>query len=111
MKTKVFLSAVALGILAIGLAQVTKEGAAPPLPCHAIHLPTQMSWQDAPPSLPPGAKVSVLEGDPAKPGPFTMRVKMPDGYKVMPHTHPNIEHVTVITGTFNFGMGDKFDQT
>jgi quercetin dioxygenase-like cupin family protein len=39
-----------------------------------------------------------------------MRLKLPDGYKIMPHTHPKVEHVTVISGTFNLGMGDKFDQ-
>jgi quercetin dioxygenase-like cupin family protein len=53
----------------------------------------------------------VLEGDPAKEGFFTMRVRLPDGYKIPPHTHPKVEHVTVISGTFNFGMGDKFDQS
>ncbi len=76
----------------------------------AIHSPDQIKWQDGPPSLPRGAKFAVLEGDPAKESFFTMRILMPDGFKVPPHTHPKVEHVTVISGTFNFGMGDKFDQ-
>ena len=77
----------------------------------ALHRPDDLKWQDGPPSLPPGAKFAVLEGDPAKPGPFVFRVKVPDGYKIPPHTHPKPERVTVISGTFNLGMGDKFDAT
>ena len=83
---------------------------AKPVADHAIHTPKQIKWEDGPPSLPPGAKLAVLEGDPAKDGFFTMRIRVPDGYKIPPHTHPKVEHVTVISGTFNFGMGEKFDQ-
>src|SRR5688500_1550114 len=72
--------------------------------------PNQMQWMDGPPSLPPGAKFAVLEGDPAKEGFFTMRIRLPDGYRIPPHTHPKVEHITVISGIFNFGMGEKFDQ-
>jgi quercetin dioxygenase-like cupin family protein len=75
----------------------------------SIHQTPQIKWQQGPASLPPGAKLALLEGDPAKDGPFTMRLLMPDGYKIPPHTHPKVEHVTVITGTFNLGMGEKFD--
>jgi quercetin dioxygenase-like cupin family protein len=77
----------------------------------ALHRPNSLKWQDGPPSLPPGAKIAVLEGDPTKPGPFVFRVKVPDGYKIPPHTHPKPERVTVVSGTFNLGMGDKFDAT
>ena len=77
----------------------------------ALHRPDDLKWQDGPPSLPPGAKFTVLEGDPTKAGPFVFRVKVPDGYKIPPHTHPKSERVTVISGTFNLGMGDKFDAT
>lgn len=77
----------------------------------ALHRPDTIKWQDGPPSLPPGAKIAVLEGDPTKPGPFVFRVKVPDGYKIPPHTHPKPERVTVVSGTFNLGMGDKFDAT
>jgi hypothetical protein len=66
-------------------------------------------WQDGPPSLPTGAKMAVLEGDPNKEGPFVFRVKAPDGYRIPPHTHPKMERVTVISGTFHIGMGEKFD--
>ena len=77
----------------------------------ALYRSDGLKWQDGPPSLPPGAKIAVLEGDPAKPSPFVFRVKVPDGYKIPPHTHPKPERVTVISGTFHLGMGDKFDAT
>ena len=60
---------------------------------------------------PPGAKVAVLEGDPSKPGYFAMRLKTPDGYKIMPHWHPNVERITVISGTLHMGRGDTFTET
>lgn len=75
----------------------------------AVHAPADIKWQDGPPSLPPGAKFAVLEGDPSKEGPFVFRVKVPDGYKIPPHTHPKAERVTIISGTFNLGMGETFD--
>lgn len=70
-----------------------------------------LQWKDGPPSLPAGAQIAVLEGDPTKVGPFVFRIKAPDGYRIPPHTHPKTERVTVISGTFNIGMGDKFDAT
>jgi hypothetical protein len=77
----------------------------------AVHRPGDLKWQDGPPSLPVGAKFTILEGDPAKPGPFVFRVKVPDGYRIPPHTHPKAERVTVVSGTFNLGMGEAFDTT
>ena len=59
--------------------------------------------------LPPGCKYVVLEGDPAKEGYFAMRLKLPAGYKIPPHTHPNVERVTILSGTFNLGTGATFD--
>jgi hypothetical protein len=67
-------------------------------------------WEKAPSSLPEGAMIAVMEGNPTKEGPFVFRLKLPDGYRVPPHTHPKTERVTVISGTFNIGMGEKFDQ-
>ena len=77
---------------------------------HKVFAPADIKWGDAPPSLPPGAKAALLEGDPAKPGPFTIRLQMPAGYKIQAHTHPTVERVTVISGTFNMGTGDKLDE-
>ena len=71
----------------------------------AVYRPDGLKWKDGPASLPPGAKIAVLEGDPARPGPFVFRVKVPDGYRIPPHTHPKAERVTIIAGTFHLGMG------
>jgi quercetin dioxygenase-like cupin family protein len=73
----------------------------------SIH--TILKWQDGPASLPKGAKIAILEGDPNQKGAFVFRIKVPDGYRIPPHTHPKPERVTVISGTFNIGMGEKFD--
>ena len=64
-----------------------------------------------PASVPAGAQAAVLEGDLMKAGLFTLRLKMPDGYKIAPHYHPADEHVTALQGTFVMGMGEKFDQS
>ncbi|MBS4002935.1 MAG: cupin domain-containing protein [Afipia sp.] len=76
---------------------------------HAVVSPDQLKWEPAPPAFPKVAQVAVLSGDPAKEGLYVVRVKVPAGYKVPPHTHPNDENVTVISGTFNIGMGGTFN--
>ena len=68
----------------------------------------KLEWKDAPPSMPKGAKISVIEGD-MKEGPFTARLKFPPNFKVPPHWHPSVEHVTVIKGNIYFGTGDTFN--
>jgi quercetin dioxygenase-like cupin family protein len=75
----------------------------------SVFTPTQLKWADGPPSVPLGAKMVVLEGDPTKEGPFVMRLRLPDGYRIPPHTHPKPERITVLSGTFHVGMGDRFD--
>ena len=70
--------------------------------------PPQMKWGAAPPGLPDGAKLAVLSGDPGKEGMFTIRLRFPAGYRVMPHWHPTDELVTVISGQTSIGMGDSF---
>jgi hypothetical protein len=76
---------------------------------HVLVRPDDIRWGPAPPSLPAGAKVAVLTGDPGKAGPYVIRLQLPDGYKVPPHWHPTDENVTVIRGTFMMGKGEKFD--
>lgn len=61
------------------------------------------------PNLLPGAEIAVLQGDPAQPALFTLRLKMPQGYVVAPHHHSTDLHVTVISGEFSAGMGDRVD--
>ena len=95
-----------------GAAQPAAAGAAAAHPAHhKVFLPDKIDWRDGPPSLPAGAKFVVLEGDPAKPGFFAMRAKLPDGFKVPPHWHPGVERVTVLSGTFHLGAGEKFDKS
>lgn len=79
---------------------------------HAAHVllsPTETNWGNAPASLPPGARAAVIEGNPAQEGPFTLRLLLPDGYRVPPHSHPAIEHLTVISGRFVVGTGERGD--
>jgi hypothetical protein len=76
---------------------------------HRVIKPADLKWSEVPPGLPAGGKLAVLNGDPTQAGPFTVRLKTPAGYKVMPHTHPSAERVTVISGSFRIGMGEKFD--
>jgi Protein of unknown function DUF72 len=72
--------------------------------------PDTIPWGPAPPVVRHGAQFAVLEGDPASStGDFTIRLKMPDGFRISPHFHPERENVTVISGTFKVGMGDDFE--
>lgn len=71
--------------------------------------PEELRWTDAP-SVGPGVKMAVIEGDTKRPEPFTFRLKFPSDAKVEVHTHPVAERVTVISGTFHLGIGDTFDR-
>lgn len=75
---------------------------------HMMVVPKDLKWADIP-SLPPGAKIAVIEGPLNEAVPFIFRLKFPADYKIPAHWHPAIEHVTVISGTFNMGTGDKLD--
>jgi hypothetical protein len=77
---------------------------------HFIVNPDEVVWKDLP-SLPPGAKFVVIEGKLNEPGPFTFRVKFPPNFEIPAHFHPAIEYVTVLSGTFNIGEGDKLDRS
>ena len=68
-----------------------------------------ITWGPAPAVFPAGAKMAVLQGDPGQPALFTVRLEMPDGYRIPSHFHPSDEYITVIQGTFLVGMGDKLD--
>jgi mannose-6-phosphate isomerase-like protein (cupin superfamily) len=95
---------VALSLAAFCMAQ--------PLAAQTTYSPDQVKYGPPPPTVPPGAVMAVLEGDPmAATGDYTVRVKMPDGYKFPPHTHPKRENVTVISGMLKVGMGDQYDDS
>src|SRR5215467_15363592 len=76
---------------------------------HIMLDPSELTWKDLP-SL-PGVKIAVVEGPLDQAVPITFRLKFPANFKVPPHWHPGIEHVTIISGTLNMGIGATFDQT
>lgn len=102
------LAVVALAVVAVG-AWAQEDGKAKPE--HTILTADDVKWVDGPPTIPPGAKAAVLDGDPKKEGIFTMRLKCPAGYRIPPHWHPGVERVTVISGTFYLGLGEKFEES
>lgn len=73
--------------------------------------PEAIVWKDGPPSLPAGAKMAVLEGDPRGEGMFTMRVLVPAGSALPPHWHPRHERVTILSGAAHLGFGSVADRT
>lgn len=77
---------------------------------HVMVVPSELKWTDVG-SLPPGAKLAVIEGPLNEAVPFTFRLKFPADYKIPAHWHPAIEHVTVISGSFAMGLGDELDTT
>lgn len=66
----------------------------------------KLTWMNGPGSLPPGAKMAVVSGDPGKAAPFVIELSFPNGYLVPPHSHPTAEKITVKSGEFLYGMGD-----
>ena len=75
---------------------------------HVIVEPQDLQWEEMT-ALPPGAKAAIIEGPMDQATPFIVGVKLPADYKIPAHWHPAIEHVTVLSGTFNLGVGDKLD--
>jgi hypothetical protein len=71
--------------------------------------PDEMRWHVTGGLALPGMAQANLVGDPIKPGPYTLRLKFPGGYKLAPHTHPDSREVTILSGTWYTGYGEKFD--
>lgn len=101
LKLSVLSLAFTLGALGAGTA-----GADPA--AHVMVAPDELKWADVP-SLPPGAKLAVIEGPMSEAVPFIARLRLPADYKIPAHWHPAIEHVTVLSGEFNMGVGDRLD--
>jgi hypothetical protein len=98
----------AITCLMLGVVVTTTTGFSPE---HHVVVPADgVKWGPAPPVLPPGAQISVLEGNPAEKGPVVMRLKFPADYVVPPHWHTMTERITVLSGTFYVGSGDKVDR-
>jgi anti-sigma factor ChrR (cupin superfamily) len=93
-------------ILAFAVLTCTPSLAEMPTPINADGL----KWGPAPSVFPKGAQIAILSGDPFKDGLYVVRLKMPANYKIPAHNHPTSEYVTVVSGTFHIGMGDKLDQ-
>jgi catechol 2,3-dioxygenase-like lactoylglutathione lyase family enzyme len=110
MKRKLFL---ALGLVATlwAAGHLVTMAAHPGAHDKNAFTPETIPWGPPPPFVPPGAQLAVIEGNPAaSTGDYTLRLKMPDGYRIAPHWHPQRENVTVISGTFKVGMGDTFEK-
>jgi quercetin dioxygenase-like cupin family protein len=69
----------------------------------------ELQWSDAK-SIPPGAKMIMVYGDPAKPGPYMFRVMFPAGYRLPAHRHEDQRSVTVLKGNYWSGVGERFEQ-
>jgi Domain of unknown function (DUF4437) len=117
MRNVLLCTTAALLIAAVGLA-VAQTGTTGTTPAPATGMsassmvattPADLKWGAPPPVFEQNAQMALVSGDPSKAGLYTVRLKMPAGYKVMPHFHPTDENVTVISGTFALGSGDTFD--
>ena len=71
-------------------------------------LPEDIEWKPFP-AFPPEARLAVLVGEPQKPGPYVVRVKVPSGVKLTPHKHPEDRIYTVMSGVFYIGLGEQFE--
>jgi hypothetical protein len=77
---------------------------------HILVPADKVQWGPAPPVLPPGAQISVLEGNPSEKGAVTLRLRFPANYNIPPHWHSMTERVTVLSGALHVGMGDQLDR-
>jgi hypothetical protein len=97
---RLLLSALTLGLV-INTAPVFAQSQ------HIVVPADKVQYGPAPAILPAGAQLAVLEGNPAEEGAIVLRLKMPANYKIPAHWHSMDERVTVLSGNFHVGMGDK----
>ena len=97
-------------ILLVGLAMLAMPIGAVAQDHHATVQSDGLKWS-APAVYAPGAQIAVIKGDPSKEGMYVVRLKVPAGFEIAAHSHPNDENVTVLLGSFNIGTGDKLDQS
>jgi hypothetical protein len=98
---------VQLASLALSLAFA---GSVPAQSTHVLVPADKVQWGPAPPALPPGAQIAVLEGNPSEKGAVTLRLRFPANYNLPAHWHSMTERVTVLSGSLHVGMGDKLDR-
>jgi Domain of unknown function (DUF4437) len=97
-----------LASLAISL--TVAAGAVVAQSTHILVPADKVQWGPAPPFLPAGAQIAVLQGNPSEKGPLTLRLRLPANYNIPAHWHSMAETVTVLSGAFHVGMGDKLDR-
>jgi hypothetical protein len=95
-----------MGLVAIGSVAITRAQTT----AHKMVTPDNLKWTEVA-ALPSGAKMAMLDGKLEAAAPFTFRARLPANYEIPAHWHPAIEHITVISGTFNMGVGDKLDRS
>ncbi len=110
MSHRCMIAVAALAFVPAVLAAQTPATPAPTPQVIVAHAPT-LAWAPGPPSLPPRAEFVLLEGNPAEAVPLTFRLRFPPNYRIPPHWHSVIEHVTVLSGTLNVGMGEQATYT
>ena len=93
----------ALGLLLVGSATAFAQEMQMPMNADDV------KWNPAPNVFPARAQIAIVSGNPFKEGLYVVRLKMPAGYKIPAHNHPTTEYVTVLSGDFHIGMGDKLD--
>src|SRR5262249_40120644 len=98
-----------LMVLVVDVTLSASAVAQTPAPGVLALTPVEMKWTSQGGLAAPGMEQLNLVGDPAKPGPYTLRLKFPKGFKIAPHTHPDSREVTILSGTFATGYGEKFD--
>ena len=108
---RIFPTTIALALLAAApalAADATKKADAPKPTATSINA-GEIKWGATPPDVPKGAEMAVLHGDPTKKVPYTLRLKLPAGYKIPPHWHTKDEALTIVSGTFALHMGDTME--
>ena len=108
MRSTRYIAALVAPVLFLALPTMVSAADAPD--GHVFMNAANIKWGPAPPSLPKGARLAVLSGDPGKSGPFVMRLMAPAGYKIAPHWHTQSENLSVVSGTLYLGQGDKMDK-
>ena len=110
MRTVLLFAALSLLPPGSAVAQYTAPAARDTTHAANVMLVNALTWGPAPAALPAGAQFAVIDGDPSQSGPYTIRLRMPDGYRIPPHSHPTAEYVTVLSGALALGMGDRMDE-
>jgi quercetin dioxygenase-like cupin family protein len=68
------------------------------------------TYQKGPPNLPKGTQISMVSGDPSKPGPFVLRIRFPANTVIAPHTHSEAETLTILSGSITHQHGPTIDK-